>query len=251
VFEGLAELLFPTRCAGCDAPGAALCPRCLADVARIDRALACVRCGAPGGRDECATCADARYAFRATRCAGVLAGPLARAVVTYKDSGERRLALVLAGLAGDALVGWEGWAEAVTWVPASPAAVVRRGFDHAELLARCLAARLDTHPVRMLLCREGRDQRELGRDARRANAAGAFVARPGLAAPARVLLVDDVLTTGSTMDAAAARLREAGAVEVRAVAVARACGPLEAGHLLQSGVLPPGSVVAGVSPSPR
>jgi ComF family protein len=117
------------------------------------------------------------------------------------------------------LDGWEG--DAVTWVPLSRKRRARRGFDQAELLARALARRLDV-PARRLLVRR-RDTREQARataQERRRALRGAF-SGVGLV-PGRVLLVDDVVTTGSTVAACASTLRRAGAHRVVVAAAARA-----------------------------
>jgi predicted amidophosphoribosyltransferase len=162
--------------------------------------------------------------FSAARCAGVLEWPLSRAVTLHKDAGELRFTGLLAGLAADAADEWCAWAEAVVGIPASPGAQSRRGFDHGALLAAEFAARAGIPAVECLRGLPRRDQRRLSRGGRAANAGSSIVALPGARVPSRVLLLDDVMTTGATLDAAAAALIEAGASEVRAVAVARACG---------------------------
>jgi ComF family protein len=146
-----------------------------------------------------------------------------------KDSGERRYAAVLAELLAAATDGWLAPADVLVPAPASPAAVRRRGFDHAADITRVLG-RLTGSEVRCLLRATGSaDQRALGREERFANRASAFrLAGPrgiagGTVLPERVVLVDDVFTTGATLDAAARVLRAAGVAEVRALAVARAC----------------------------
>ncbi len=106
----------------------------------------------------------------------------------------------------------------VTYVPATKAAIARRGFDHMIPIARLVAMGLGVECVEMLEGTERVDQRELGRHDRAANLQGVF--RSQSAAGAVVLLVDDVMTTCATSDAAAWALTEAGAAEV---AVACAC----------------------------
>lgn len=146
---------------------------------------------------------------------------MSRVITLYKDGGERRLADELAQRLAETAGEWRTWADAIAHVPASPSAVRRRGFDHASLLAEATAARLGLPHLSALDRRDARDQRELGREARRANVAHAFVARaPDL--PRRILLVDDVFTTGATLHAASSALLASGAGEVRALCVARA-----------------------------
>jgi ComF family protein len=223
LLEGLIEFAFPTRCAGCDLPGTLLCPACGERLALIDPERACPRCGAPEGTARCGECGGAAFGFAAARCAGVFEGPLARMIVLHKDLGERRLVVVLATLIVGALPDWAGWPEAVVGVPASPAAVCRRGFDHGAALSEEVA-RLGGWPhLHALRCGARLDQRGLSRERRAANVAAALSIRAGVEVPPRVLLVDDVLTTGATLDAATRVLLAAGAAEVRVAVVARAC----------------------------
>jgi predicted amidophosphoribosyltransferase len=220
----LADLVWPPRCAGCDLPGKLLCARCAAALPLIECSHACPRCGAPDGAHGCAECGRTAFAFEAARCAGVLEWPLSRLVTLHKDAGELRLTPVLAALAVEAAGEWAEWAQAVAFVPAAPAAVARRGFDHGALLAAEFGALTGVPAIGALTARPRRDQRSLSREQRQANARASMRAIPVVAVPPRVLVLDDVFTTGSTLDAAAAALLQAGAVEVRAVAVARACG---------------------------
>lgn len=218
---GLAELLFPTRCAGCELPGAVLCDTCRDTLPRIDPAGSCPRCGAPFGYLVCTECWNREWSFEAAVALGELDRQLARAVVLHKDAGERRLAAVLGGLLAEQVeAAWPGWAQGVAFVPATEAAVRRRGFDHGRAIGAAIAAQLGVPLVEALVRSGARDQRTLGRAARAANAEGTFA--PRLAPPSRTLLTDDVFTTGATLDAAASTLLGAGALSVRVAAVARA-----------------------------
>jgi ComF family protein len=219
--EHLAELLFPTRCAGCELPGEVLCDACRRALPRIEPAGACPRCGAPYGYLVCTECWTQEWAFEAAVALGEFEAPLARAVALHKDAGERRLAAVLGSLLAEQVSGvWPCWGDAVVYVPATPAALRRRGFDHGRAIASVLAEELAL-PLLDALRRGGaRDQRALGRADRAVNASGTFTAVGTV--PRSVLLADDVLTTGATLDAAASTLLEAGAEAVRAAAVARA-----------------------------
>ena len=107
-------------------------------------------------------------------------------------------------------------------VPAHPGRLRRRGYDHADLLARAIAARTG-QPVAVALARAGgrsAHQRGAGR-ADRLRGGGLSVRACG-PAPARCLLVDDVRTTGATLEACALALASAGARRVDAVAYAQA-----------------------------
>ena len=221
LLEGLAELFFPTRCAGCEMPGTVLCETCRDELPRITRPGACLRCGAPYGYLTCTECWSREWAFEAAAALGEFEAPLARAVALHKDAGERRLAGVFGALlAEEVSVLWPGWADTVVYVPATRAAVRRRGFDHGHAIAGKRASALGVPVADVLTRADARDQRELGREARAVNAAGTFSAREQLSG--HLLLVDDVFTTGATLDAAAGVLLGAGAKAVRAAAVARA-----------------------------
>ncbi|HEX2295283.1 MAG TPA: ComF family protein [Actinomycetota bacterium] len=108
----------------------------------------------------------------------------------------------------------------VTWVPGDPRAARRRGFDHAQVLAWLVAARLGL-PARGLLALTApkADQTSLSGAQRRENPKDAYVARP---VHARVVLVDDVMTTGATICACAGALVRAGAEAVEGLVGCRA-----------------------------
>jgi predicted amidophosphoribosyltransferase len=219
-----ADLVWPLRCAGCDLPGTPMCDRCRADLPLIDRAHACPRCGAPDGDHGCAECGRSTFTFAAARCAGVLEWPLSRAVTLHKDAAELRLTPLLARLAADAAGEWTEWAHGVAALPASPGAFARRGFDHGALLAAEFGRLSGLPALDVLRARPRRDQRHLSRERRGENAGSSIAALPHAFVPARVLVLDDVMTTGATAEAASVALLDAGAVEVRVVVVARACG---------------------------
>ena len=108
-----------------------------------------------------------------------------------------------------------------TPIPASAAARRRRGFDHGRELA-CAVADMAGIPMVEALARPRTfDQRALGRRGRIHNLQGRFQTLPGATVPARILLIDDVCTTGSTMNAACDALRAAGAVELHCLVFAR------------------------------
>lgn len=201
-----------------------LCHSCRAALPIITPEEACVRCGAPDGAHGCAECGRTELVFDHARCAGVFEWPLDRMIRLHKDSGELRLGDPLAALVARAAGEWIGWAHAVVPVPTSPGAVARRGFDHGARLTAAFSSLTALPALDALRALPRRDQRGLTREGRGANARASIVHARGVTVPGRVLLLDDVFTTGATLDAAASALMTAGAGEVRAIAVARACG---------------------------
>lgn len=236
VREGALELISPTRCASCERPGELICSRCLEETGFIDPAEACARCGAPFGRLLCTECQGQPAALDRCLATAVFDGPPARIVRAYKDAGERRLARQIAELMADTArhaeerdparyAGIVSRADAVVFVPATAAAYRRRGFDHMELVARELCA-VTGLAFADALAKCGRsDQRELSRDERFASSQDVYVVvAPELVRGRRVLLIDDVVTTGATLAAAAHALRAAGAKSVDGLAFARVWG---------------------------
>jgi len=214
------DLLLPQRCLVCGAGGTPLCAGCRDGLSPLEPPL-CERCGAPVAWPvaRCRECAGRRLAFASARAA-VAYDESARALVAgWKERGLRRLAEEAAAVLAERLPRPD--AACTTFVPPDRDRRLRRGHHPAEGLARALARRWELDCAELLV-RAGasRPQRGLGVADRRRNVAGAFrsTARP----PSRVLLVDDVYTTGATVSAAASALRAAGAREIVVLTFARA-----------------------------
>jgi predicted amidophosphoribosyltransferase len=215
----LLDLLFPRRCVVCALPGATLCPRCTAALPVISGPL-CSRCGAPVAWPvtRCRECAGRRLAFASARAAVEYDQAVRALVSTWKERGVRGLgdlaAAVIVAVVPPPSV------QLIAFVPADGDRSLKRGHHPPERLARRLGY-LWGLPVAPLLRRTRplRPQRGLARDERRRNVRGAFRAAPHRG---RVLLVDDVYTTGSTVAAAASALRAAGSASVHVVTFARA-----------------------------
>jgi len=222
LLDAVGSIGLPARCASCYAWGRApLCPACEACVRWIG-ADACAKCGKPEAApvDRCTDCRGRSLAFDLARAAAAYEGPAREAVKAFKLGGERRTARALARWMVPAALAL-GAARCVTWVPSTRRSDAARGFTPAEELARPLARALGRPAARLLAkTRETRDQAELTRAERRANQRDAFSARTR--PPERVLLVDDIMTTGATADACAAALKAAGARRVLVVTFARA-----------------------------
>ena len=249
-----AELLWPTRCIGCDLPDQLLCDECRATLPWIAQRWACPVCGAPFGWLTCTECGRSRQRDQATGAVPPQDGPRERwpmrsvvcsmsyrgtpaAIVTgLKDAHELRLAPLMAAAIATSLDEASAWdasdglprfdpsrTDALCFVPATAAAFARRGFDHMELVARELCGQLGLALHDALVRSQGRDQRVLGRKERARNVWGTVsVARDvsGL----NLLLVDDVITTGASLGACTQALLDAGAASVTACAFARVTG---------------------------
>ena len=221
-FAELWSLAFPTRCAACNAWYAApLCGECEGTVRWID-ANACAKCGKPERRPvpRCSDCRDRDLSFDRARAVASYEGAAREALKAFKLGGERRLARIIAHwMVPPALA--LGAAQAVTWVPSTRRSDAARGFTPAEELARPLAKALAIPALKLLAkIRETKDQACLKGHERRENQRDAFAQNARV--PARVLLVDDIMTTGATADACASALKAAGARRVVVVTFARA-----------------------------
>jgi ComF family protein len=218
------ERLYPGRCVLCLDPGpSGLCAACAADLARPGPS--CPTCAEPlpfaGG---CPSCQRRPPVLDAVWIPFVYAWPLSHLLLAYKSGGRPQLARPLGFLLAENLpeAATEG-IDRVIPVPLHDRRLVQRGFNQSEELAQALSRqrglRLDTRSVVRLIATPS--QQGLSRKARRENLRGAFSAAADLSGQ-RVLLVDDVMTTGTTLNELARAVRHACAAHVTAVALARA-----------------------------
>jgi predicted amidophosphoribosyltransferase len=203
------SMLFSSRCAGCDRPGPVLCRTCRFSLAAPP--------AMPPAGDVVA--------------AVPFVGRAREVLLGFKYGNRRQLAHHLAGLLVNRLLA-EGVRpdrlDVVTWAPTSARHRRRRGFDQAEVVARRVAAQLGV-PCRRLLDRSGSSPAQTGLDRVARLHGPVFHASPA-ARGKRVLVVDDVVTTGSTLRSAAAALGSAGAREVRRAAIATTPSLVAAGR---------------------
>ncbi len=174
----------------------------------------------------CPDCAQARPCFDACRAVFAYTGEVRTLILAFKHARAFELAAPFGRLMGAAAVA-TGVADAhvVVPVPTTVSRLLRRGYNQAALLARVVASTLGL-PLETRALRRVRDFGPLDRRSRKERAEsvrGCFaVAGPGVVEGRRVLLVDDVVTTGATASECARTLRGAGATHVTVLAFARA-----------------------------
>ena len=206
LLEGLLACLAPPRCPGCDGPcgdesvGASFCVACAPLLEPAPEAL----------RPPAQEAAVHSYG-----------GPIADAIAELKYAGRTELAPLLGRLLAQAALPYAGVVQCVIPMPLFPRRLRERGFNQSALLGAHVARALGVplHVDRLRRVRDTAVQAGLTREARMANVRAAFVSRP---VRERVLLIDDVRTTGATLASAARALCAAGAPEVITLALAAA-----------------------------
>lgn len=208
--DALLNLLFPPKCPFCgrvlDRPG--VCPACeaalpwLAEEDGLWTLPADVPCAAPLRYEGLARKGLLRFKFQGASAAAEPLGELIARCAAERFAGEF---------------------DVVTWVPVSRKRLRQRGYDQAELLARAACRLWNTRPVRLLDKRRDNPAQSGLHDAvlRRENVRDVYAAS-GAAAGRRILLVDDICTTGATLSSCALALRQAGAETVLCCTAARA-----------------------------
>ncbi|HKS31049.1 MAG TPA: ComF family protein [Chthoniobacterales bacterium] len=232
--RAIVSLFYPALCAVCHAPvvrGDYVCQDCLDKAQRIVAPL-CAKCSEPfpGAIDReftCANCADRTLAFNAAVAAYRSRGVVRFVILQFKYNRQLHLrhpvAEWLQEAMSDARLRDRNF-DCVVPVPLHPARFRERGFNQAELLAKILGQRINLTVSRALeRTRYTTTQTAFDRVERMENLRGAFRLRKRIDMRGlQVLLVDDILTTGSTLSECARVLREAGAHSVYAVTAARA-----------------------------
>jgi competence protein ComFC len=218
------DWVFPPSCAGCGRVGLRWCDACQGNV-RLTAGNLCPCCGEPETNASlCRGCLADPPEYQSVRSYGDFSGPLREALHRLKY--QRDVG------AGEALskhlielynhLNWN--VDVVTPVPLSSTRIRQRGYNQAGVLARPLAYSIQKpyRPAAIWRTRETQSQVSLSRQERKANVNGAFKADEGLVRGKTILVIDDVATTGSTINACAKALRHAGASAVFGLTLARA-----------------------------
>lgn len=236
ILTGIADLIFPPRCITCDVilkehGPLPFCPHCTAGIHFIHSPL-CPRCGIPfpitDGEDHlCGECLMTRRPYAVARAVGLYEETLLTAIHLFKYRGRIGIGKVLGNIMAD--FAGEIWDmnvfSVIMPVPLHRKRLRERGFNQAVILAREIAKRFSL-PIDFLTLRREvftEPQVGMGREDRSVNVRGAFAVRkPERTAGNRILLVDDVYTTGSTLTECARTLLKAGADSVAVLTLAKA-----------------------------
>ena len=228
--QGLLDLVFPPHCLLCDQPGTPLCDGCCREFLRVTPPI-CLLCGQPvDGSGHCWHCQRAPLAIEGIRSVFLFSGGVRQAIHCLKYNNRHSLAGILARLMADYWRENPMPVDLLVPVPLHPARQRKRGYNQAELLARSLRGMIDLPVLNTGLRRVRRTPPQMSLSAadRRENVWGAFAYHAEAGdddnpiSDRRILVIDDVCTTGSTLEACSLALKAAGACAVWGFTLARA-----------------------------
>ncbi len=227
--NGFISLFFPEPCAHCgryikDFSAECLCSGCFETIKKPSGrlCLVCLKPVKPGAGGECRECAEYEKNFEMIAAGGAYEGALKELIHRMKfygrKNGAKTAAEIMSAAAGAEFFAWP---DAITCVPLSRGSLKERGYNQSEAAARILSKKYGVPFVRLIeKIKETEPQNKLERKERIKNLKGAFRASgcEGL----NILVVDDVYTTGATMNETAKALLDAKAAKVRGIVVGRA-----------------------------
>ncbi len=213
----LLDVLYPLECAGCGGSGKIICDRCVEELPSLVSPY-CRVCAAHSEFELCQACAQSGRRFDGVRAPYRYEGTIRQAILAMKYGGIRAAASQLGDMLAEYLEVNPLPGDLMGPVPMHRTRLRERGYNQAELLARRVAGRCDVPYQNDLLARTRRvdPQASMTSAVSRASNAADSVTVPRLSEVhgARIILVDDVATTGSTLDACAGALKDAGVASV-------------------------------------
>ena len=218
------NLLFPQWCIGCGKEGALICSSCQSSLPRVMPPL-CPRCGRPQPSGIlCPSCVSWRAEIDGIRSPFRFDGVMRQAIYQFKYRNLRALAAPLAKLLNDYLVTNPVPGDVLVPVPLHRKRMRERGYNQSSLLARKLGKLIRLRVVDDCIVRKRHaapQARTATVEERQRNVADAFACRDDRLRDKQVLLIDDVSTSGATLDACAAVLKASGAISVWGLVLAR------------------------------
>lgn len=225
--QSVLDLLFPPQCVVCKAPKQWLCQSCYNKIALIVPPI-CQHCGTPipGPSSICAQCRHNPLQFiDGIRSASYFEdNPIRPAIHFLKYRNHKAVVTALANILVQAYQRYGLAADVIVPVPLHPARLRERGYNQSQLLAQAVSQELGllVNVSSLQRTRQTKSQMTLGSSERRHNVAGAFKCLGPDLAGQKVLLLDDVCTTGSTLDSCAAALKQNGVASVWGLTLAKA-----------------------------
>jgi ComF family protein len=220
----LTDLLFPPRCVGCGTEGDFICATCRGGLPRLSPPF-CPTCGRPLIQEEyCSSCRRWKLDIDGIRSPFAFQGALRQAIHRFKYGGFKALALPLAQLLAQHLEDKPLAADVLVPVPLHPRRLRERGYNQSRLLAQELCRLIEVPVAEDMLFRHRNNRAQVktpDSEERRSNVLGAFGCRDDRLKGGRILLIDDVCTTGATLNSCASALREGGAGSIWGLALAR------------------------------
>ncbi|NUM49114.1 MAG: ComF family protein [Anaerolineales bacterium] len=217
------DLFFPPGCFGCGKIGTHWCEECQYKTTLLN-GPACEICGVPQERHQiCSNCQKNPPAFDQVRTFAKYENPFRKGIVRLKYHGNAALGEVLSVYLIQMLLSLQWKFDMVLPVPLSVSRRKKRGYNQTALLAYPISTyfRLPYRPYALQRIRDTRSQVGLTGEERRENLKEAFIAIPNLVQQKNVIIIDDVFTTGSTLNTCAQALKSAGASKVYGVTLGR------------------------------
>jgi len=222
--ELVVDSFFPRRCVGCGRLGGFFCPECLGKLSRLLPPL-CPKCGRPQASGiVCPNCWQIQTEIDGIRSLFRFDDIIRKAIHQLKYRNLKAISPCLAELLADYLISNPLPGEALICVPLHPRRLRERGYNQSNLLARRLSERIDLPVIENCLIRVTQTQpqvRAADVEERRRNVADAFMCRDERVNGRQIILVDDVCTSGATLESCAVALKNKGATSVWGLTLAR------------------------------
>jgi ComF family protein len=215
---------FPRRCVGCGKVGGFLCPECLGNLPRLLPPI-CPNCGRPQASGiVCPDCRQRQTEIDGIRSPFRFDEVIRKAIHQLKYRNLKAISPCLAALLADYLGANPLPGDALVCVPLHPRRLRERGYNQSGLLARELGRRIELPMIENCLIRVKQAQPQVMAgdvEERRRNVADAFVCRDEKVSGKQIILIDDVCTSGATLESCAAALKSKGAASVWGLTLAR------------------------------
>lgn len=222
IFGKVLDWVYPPICVSCGKPGALICDECFSQLPEVGDHY-CSVCGKPLKRRQyCRLCGRSEFHFQTSRAPFLYERPVSDMIRKLKFNGILGLVPVLSKLLSDFFLPLSWNVDLIVPVPLSRKGMAQRGFNQSELIAAAFAesCKIPCDSRALMKLRETKQQVGLDAEERQKNLKGAFAAEPVLVREKQVLLLDDVMTTGSTFSECTDALLDAGARSVKCLSVA-------------------------------